>query len=106
VPGREKPNAILVPQKAVQELQGTHSVYVVGPDNKAMHRDITVSARVGNNWIVERGLKPGELVIVEGISKVKPGIVVKPVPATQEQGGGGQPSARTGPAPQPAKAGG
>jgi membrane fusion protein (multidrug efflux system) len=105
VPARENPNAILVPQKAVQELQGKHSVYVAGEDNKAMHRDIEVSTRVGNNWIVERGLKPGEMVIVEGISKVKPGIVVKPVPATQEQGGAGQPSAQTRQAPQPAKAG-
>jgi membrane fusion protein (multidrug efflux system) len=83
VPARQNPNAILVPQKAVQELQGKHSVFVVGPDNKALYRDITVGARVGNNWIVERGLKPGELVVVEGVGKVKPGIVVKPVQPAQ-----------------------
>jgi membrane fusion protein (multidrug efflux system) len=96
VPARENPNAILVPQKAVQELQGKRSVFVVGPDNKAIHRDIVASARVGNDWVVEQGLRPGEMVVVEGIGKVKPGAVVKPVPAGQQ----------TQPAPQPAKTGG
>jgi membrane fusion protein (multidrug efflux system) len=79
VPAREIRDAVLVPQKAVQELQGKHSVFVVGPDNKAIYRDIEVGARVGTDWVVERGVKPGELVIVEGIAKVKPGIPVKPV---------------------------
>jgi membrane fusion protein (multidrug efflux system) len=87
VPAREIPDAILVPQKAVQELQGKHSVFVVGPDNKAIYRDIEVSSQVGTDWVVERGLKPGELVIVEGIAKVKPGIVVKPVPQPARTGG-------------------
>jgi membrane fusion protein (multidrug efflux system) len=87
VPAREIPNAVLVPQKAVQELQGKHSVYVVGPDNKAIYRDIEVSSRVGADWVVERGLKPGELVIVEGIAKVKPGVVVKPVQQPARTGG-------------------
>jgi membrane fusion protein (multidrug efflux system) len=104
VPGRENPNAILVPQKAVQELQGKHSVFVVGPDGKAIYRDIDVGTRVGNDWVVERGLKPGEVVIVEGIAKVKPGIVVKPVPAGQQQAGPAQSSPQ--PPAQPAKAGG
>lgn len=85
VPARENPDAILVPQKAVQELQGKRSVYVVGADNKAQHRDIKVGTRVGNNWVVEDGLKPGELVVVEGIAKVKPGVAVKPVQPGPEQ---------------------
>jgi membrane fusion protein (multidrug efflux system) len=75
------PNAILLPQKAVQELQGKHSVFVVGPGNKAVYRDIVTSARSGNDWVVEQGIKPGELVIVEGIAKLQPGAPVKPVPA-------------------------
>jgi len=87
VPVQESSNAILVPQMAVQELQGKHSVFVVGPDNKASYRDITVSARVGNDWVVEKGLKPGEQVIVEGIVKVKPGMLVKPVPFNQNAPG-------------------
>lgn len=85
VPGKENPNAILVPQKAVQEIQGKRSVYVVGPDNKVTSRDITANKRFGNNWVVEQGLKPNETVIVEGIAKVQPGAVVKAVPASAEQ---------------------
>ena len=83
VPGRPNPDAILVPQKAVQEIQGKRSVYVVGQDNKATNRDITANHRIGNDWVVEKGLKPNELVIVEGIAKVQPGATVKPVPASQ-----------------------
>lgn len=85
VPGRSNPNAILVPQKAVQEIQGKRSVYVVGPDNKAMSRDIVANQRIGNDWLVEQGLKPGETVIVEGIAKVQPGATVKPVLAGQQR---------------------
>lgn len=75
------PQAILLPQKAVQELQGKHSVFVVGPGNKAVNRDISASVRSGNDWVVEQGIQPGELVIVEGIAKLRPGAPVKPVPA-------------------------
>ncbi|WP_158592361.1 efflux RND transporter periplasmic adaptor subunit [Noviherbaspirillum sedimenti] len=73
------PAAILLPQKAVQELQGKYSVFVVGPDNKAVYRDISASIRSGNDWVVEQGVKPGELVIVEGTGKLRPGMPVKPV---------------------------
>jgi membrane fusion protein (multidrug efflux system) len=92
VPARENPNAILVPQKAVQELQGKRSVFVVGPDNKATYRDIIATARVGANWVVEKGVQPGELVVVEGIGKIKPGAVVKPIPADQVQDNAGKPA--------------
>jgi membrane fusion protein (multidrug efflux system) len=87
VPAREHPDAILVPEKAVQELQGKQSVYVLGPGNTAVHRDIAASARVDNKWLVERGLQPGEIVIVEGVAKVKPGAPVRPAPAAADQGG-------------------
>lgn len=87
VPAQENPNAILVPQKAVQELQGKRSVFVIGPDNKATYRDITANARVGPNWVVEKGVQPGEMIVVEGIGKIKPGVVVKPVPTDQVQDG-------------------
>lgn len=92
VPAQENPNAILVPQKAVQELQGKRSVFVIGPDNKAIYRDITANARVGSNWVVEKGVQPGELIVVEGIGKIKPGVVVKPVPADQVQDNAGKPA--------------
>jgi membrane fusion protein (multidrug efflux system) len=107
MPAREVPDAVLVPQKAVQELQGKHSIFVIGPDNKAVHRDVETSARVGNDWVVEQGLKPGELVVVEGIAKVKPGSAVKPVPAGQAQRDGGKPAQSPSPsAATPAKPGG
>ncbi len=83
VPAHKNANAILVPQKAVQELQGKHSVYVIGPDNKAMYRDITTTMRMGNDWVVEKGLNAGDAVVVEGMSKVKPGAPVKPVVVAQ-----------------------
>ncbi|HET7833244.1 MAG TPA: efflux RND transporter periplasmic adaptor subunit [Gallionella sp.] len=86
LPAFEMPHAIRVPQKAVQELQGNRSVFVVGADNKANPRDIIANRRVGNDWIVERGLNAGEQVVVEGIPKIRPGIVVKPGTAGPGQG--------------------
>ena len=79
LPAFEKADALRVPQKAVLELQGNQSVYVVGPDNKVAPRDIAARRRVGNDWIVERGLNAGETVVVEGIPKIRPGMTVKPV---------------------------
>ena len=78
IPARERANAIRVPQRAVTELLGTQSVFVVGADGKAASRQIVARTRVGNDWIVDRGLEPGELVIVDGISKVRAGSPVKP----------------------------
>jgi len=71
---------ILVPQRAVQELQSMQSVFTVGPDNKAQARNIVTGDRVGDNWIVTQGLKPGDKVIVEGVQKVRPGAPVQPTP--------------------------
>jgi membrane fusion protein (multidrug efflux system) len=79
-PAIENPNAIRVPMQAVQEMQGIRSVLVVGKDGKAEPRTITSTARVDNDLIVDKGLAPGEVVIVEGTAKVKPGMAVKPVP--------------------------
>lgn len=76
-----RPNTITVPQRAVsQSPQGAY-VYVVGPENKAELRIITPGEWVGKDWIVQSGLKEGEQVVVEGITKVQPGIVVVPMPA-------------------------
>ena len=88
LPASDKPDAIRVPQKAVLELQGNQSVFVVGADNKVVSRDITAKVRVDNDWIVERGLKAGEQVVVEGIPKIRPGITVKPVMAATSQSHG------------------
>lgn len=71
-------NAILVPQRAVTETQGTYTVAVVGADNTVALRRVEMGARSGNDWIVSSGLAAGERVIVEGLNKVKSGMVVAP----------------------------
>jgi len=80
--------ALLVPQRAVTELQGSHQVAVVGDDSKVSIRPVVVGDRVGNLWIVTSGVKPGERVIVEGLLKVREGAVVKVVEGKSPQVGG------------------
>jgi membrane fusion protein (multidrug efflux system) len=75
----ENPNAIRIPQQAVQELQGLKSVYVVTAENKAESRPIAATYRVGNDWVVASGLNAGDRIVVEGVGKLKPGASVKPV---------------------------
>jgi membrane fusion protein, multidrug efflux system len=74
------PNALLVPQRAVTELQGTYQVAVVGADNTVSIRAVQAGARDGTMWIIEKGLNPGERVVVEGVQKVKngQGVTVQP----------------------------
>ncbi len=72
----ERKNAILIPQKAVQQLQSVQTVYTVGPDNTVEVKPVTAGDRVGNSWLIEKGLAPGDRVIVEGQQKVRPGIKV------------------------------
>ena len=79
--------ALLIPQRAVIELQGSHQVAVVGSDNKVSIRPVTVAERVGNLWIVTDGLKAGERVVVEGLMKVRDGATVKAVPAGPAKAG-------------------
>jgi membrane fusion protein (multidrug efflux system) len=75
---REK--ALLVPQRAVTEMQGSYQVAVVTPENKVDIRPVKVGERAGNLWIIDQGLKPGERVVVEGLQKVKAGMTVEPKP--------------------------
>src|SRR6266576_1708804 len=75
-----KRGALLVPQRAVTELQGGYQVAVVGKDNKVSIRPVKVGERVGSLWIVQEGLKPGERVVAEGIQRVKAGMTVNPKP--------------------------
>jgi len=72
--------ALLVPQRAVTELQGRNQVAVVGPDNKVSIRSVQVGDRVGEMWVIASGLKPDERVITEGAAKVRDGMVVNPKP--------------------------
>jgi membrane fusion protein, multidrug efflux system len=73
--------ALLVPQRAVQELQGAHQVAVVGAENKVAMRTVKAGARVGDLWVINEGLKPGERIVVEGLQKVRDGATVNPKPA-------------------------
>jgi membrane fusion protein (multidrug efflux system) len=76
----EVPNAVLVPQLAVQELQGAKTVLVVGEGDKVAARTVTLGDASGDAYIVRSGLEPGDRVIVEGIQKVRPGMQVKTEP--------------------------
>jgi len=76
----ERKDALLVPQKAVQQLQNMQTVYTISPDNRVLVRAVTPGARVGEQWVIEKGLKPGDRVIVEGQLKVRPGAPVEPLP--------------------------
>ncbi|MEP7341096.1 MAG: efflux RND transporter periplasmic adaptor subunit [Acidobacteriota bacterium] len=75
-----KTGALLVPQRAVTELQGSYRVAVVGDDNKVSIRPVKVGDRFGALWVIEEGLKPGERVVAEGTQKVGPDAVVNPKP--------------------------
>ena len=72
--------ALLVPQRAVSELQGGYQVAVVGSDNKVGIRTVTVGDRVGAQWIIADGLHAGEQVVAEGVQKVRTGALVNPKP--------------------------
>ena len=77
-----KKGALLVPQRAVIELQGSYQVAVVRPDSKVDIRPVKVGDRVDNLWVIDEGLKPGERVVAEGLQKVKEGTIVNPIPYT------------------------
>jgi len=71
-----KRDALLVPQRAVSELQGNFQVAVVEPDNKIHIQPVKVGERTGNLWAIEEGLHPGDRVVVEGTQKVREGVTV------------------------------
>jgi len=73
-------NALLVPQRAVAEMQGKLLVAVVGPDNKVSIRPVETGQRFGSQQVVTKGLKPGDKIVAEGIQKVKEGMPVIPKP--------------------------
>jgi RND family efflux transporter MFP subunit len=93
--------ALLVPQRAVSELQGSYQVGVVTPENKVEIRPVTVGERVGSQWIIARGLKPGEKVVVEGLQKLKAGDSVRSIPfGTEPQTAPVVPVAQPEPSPK------
>jgi RND family efflux transporter MFP subunit len=84
---RTQRDALLVPQRAVSELQGGFQVAVVDSQNQVSIRQVTVGDRVGSQWVIADGLKPGERVIVEGLQKVRAGTHVSPKPFALETQG-------------------
>jgi membrane fusion protein (multidrug efflux system) len=84
-----KAGALLVPQRAVTELQNLYSVAVVGEGNKVAFRNVKVGPRVDGLWVIEDGLKPGEKVVVEGLQRLRDGAVVSPKPVAAVPGGKG-----------------
>jgi membrane fusion protein (multidrug efflux system) len=88
-----KHGALLVPQRAVSELQGAYQVVVVDAENKVHIQPVVVGDRSGSLWIIEHGLEPGEKVVVEGLQKIHDGMTVSLtnfVPETLSAGAGSQ----------------
>jgi RND family efflux transporter MFP subunit len=77
---RTESGALVVPQRAVTELQGSYQVAVVDNENKVSIRTVTPGDRTGSDWIIVKGLKAGERVVAEGAQKVRPGSQVNPKP--------------------------
>ena len=84
VVGATRPNAILIPQRAVTDLMYKHFVNVIGSDNKIEMREVKLGARIGRLWMVESGLDGTETIVVEGTQKVAKGSSVKPEMVTEK----------------------
>lgn len=72
--------AITIPQRAISDLQGKKIVAVLDANNRVTLRNVTAKQQVGNEWLIEEGLKDGETIVVEGLQKVREGVLVKPTP--------------------------
>lgn len=79
-----RPGALLVPQRAVLEMQGMYNVVVINAENKIQAKPVEVAERTGKMWVVTKGLAPGDRIAVVGNMFIKPGTVVNPVPQPKE----------------------
>lgn len=77
LPLMTRKGAMLIPQRAVQELQGTYTVFIVGPDSTVKSKQIRVGARVGTDWVVMEGLTPEDKVVIEGTQRIRAGMKVR-----------------------------
>jgi membrane fusion protein (multidrug efflux system) len=75
-----KTNALLLPQSALAQSQGSYQVAVVGGDHKVSMRKVKPGATVGTMWVIDEGLKPGEQVVVGGVQQLREGTLVSPKP--------------------------
>ncbi|MFZ2447874.1 MAG: efflux RND transporter periplasmic adaptor subunit [Syntrophobacteraceae bacterium] len=99
--GAVRPNAILIPQRAVQQSAKGHFVWVVGKENKAEPRPVTLGDALNNDWFIFEGLRAGDQVVVDGALTLQPGAMLKPVALVEKAesagaGGGGTNSAQSG----------
>ncbi|HEY6867805.1 MAG TPA: efflux transporter periplasmic adaptor subunit, partial [Candidatus Eisenbacteria bacterium] len=78
--GFTRERALAVPERAVQTGLGRQFVYIVGKGDTVQTRDVQTGPWAGGQWIIERGLEPGDRVVVDGIQKIMPGRPAKPVP--------------------------
>jgi membrane fusion protein, multidrug efflux system len=92
----QDPDAIVLPQRAIQDLQGKNYVWVVDGDNKAQQRDVEMGPRIGEDWLVAKGIKVGDHVIVDGVQRLRPGMPVKPSPYVAAQSAPAGAAAGTG----------
>jgi len=92
----QRKDALVIPARAVTELQGQYFVFVVGPENKAQFRKVQLGPKTGSLQVVEQGVTVGEKVIVEGIQKVRPDAVVTPAPVTAPADSGKVPGPKGG----------
>lgn len=76
----------VVPQRAVSELQGSWQVNVVGDDNKVVVRPVRLGERLRSTWVIEDGVRPGERVVVEGLQRIRGGVLVHPTQSQPEAG--------------------
>jgi membrane fusion protein (multidrug efflux system) len=77
---QQDPNAIVLPQRAILDQQGQNYVWIVDTEGKAQQREVHMGLRVGGDWQVQQGLKAGDVVIVDGVQRLKPGTPVKATP--------------------------
>jgi membrane fusion protein, multidrug efflux system len=89
---RTDKDALLVPQRAVTEMQGKYLVAVVNEDNKVNIRPVTPGERVGQEWVITGNIKPGDKVVAEGVQKVRDGVEVNPVPFVDKQAAAASPA--------------
>ncbi len=90
--GYIRTDAVLIPQRAVQQGPTGTFVNVVGPEDKIEVREVQASSWKGSDWLIEAGLQPGERVVVEGFHRIQPGVQVNPVPFQNEESGSEVPS--------------
>jgi RND family efflux transporter MFP subunit len=81
----ERKNALLIPQRAISELQGIYQVGVVGADNKVTIRNVTPGPQYRDMWVIDSGLQPGDKVVVDGLQRLRDGMTVAPTPFRDTQ---------------------